>query len=125
MVTLTGLSNLYGLAPGTLRRYRDEAGIDIHDPRQVFRQAMMADSSRIEVLGRLEFIIRNPELWPVPAEVAPPVRLFAERYGVTERTARRWKAAGVPLDNPAAVARHIATTRSPAPSAVEKALTHL
>lgn len=124
-MTLAGLSNLYGLAPGTLRRYRDEAGIDIHDPRQVFRQAMMSDSSRIEVLGRLEYIVQHPGLWPAPSETVIPARAYAERYGTSLRTVARWRRAGLDLDDPRAVARHIAATRSPAAGAVEKALSSL
>lgn len=120
-VTLSAIATLYRLAPSTLRKYRDE-GIDIHDPRRVFERMMMSDSSRIEALGRVEHIVRHPELWPAPSETRVPNAELGARLGTSGRTISRWRSRGVDVTNPRAVAAHIASTRSPARGAVEAAL---
>jgi predicted component of type VI protein secretion system len=55
--------------------------------------------------------------------VSPPQ--LAAHYGVSARTIFRWKARGVDLSNPEAVADHVATLRSPKIATLEAVLSDL
>ena len=60
----------------------------------------------------------------MPSPATTDYASAARRFGVCARTARRWHAAGVDLDNPASVAAHLLSLKRPSFSAL-KAIAHL
>lgn len=51
-----------------------------------------------------------------PPLVMPDYDAIATRYQVSSRTARRWEDAGIDIENPSAVGRHLANQRTASPA---------
>ena len=52
----------------------------------------------------------------------PDINTLAEKYNVTSRTVRNWRAMGVDLSSPLAIAKHLAAQKRPSIAAIRASL---
>ena len=55
-----------------------------------------------------------------PTNSIPDLESFAKFYCTCERTIRRWHEAGVDVESPIAVARHVLDQQAPSPDVLER-----